>query len=79
MWKVLYFICVSAVLIPAALLEFRYFIVPFLILALQIKPDSYLRTCGDLVVYGAINIVTIYIFTFRPFTWFDGEIARFMW
>jgi hypothetical protein len=26
-----------------------------------------------------VNIVTVYVFLFRPFSWGDGTIARFMY
>ncbi len=29
--------------------------------------------------YCAVNLVTIYVFLFRPFYWPDGSVARFMW
>ena len=30
-------------------------------------------------LYASINLVTIYVFLFRPFSWPDGSAARFMW
>lgn len=66
-------------LVPAWLLEFRYFTAPTLILLLHMKPPSR----GSLVLVGlqhlVVNIVTLYIFNFRPFLWGDGSMARFMW
>ena len=26
-----------------------------------------------------VNVITIYIFRYRPFTWHDGSVARFMY
>lgn len=46
---------------------------------LHMQPLS--RTQYRLVVfvYVLVNVVTIYMFLFRPFWWPDQSIARFMW
>jgi hypothetical protein len=32
-----------------------------------------------LMLHVVVNAATVYVFAFRPFTWADGSIARFMW
>lgn len=40
LWRLAYFACTAAVLVPASLIEFRYFIVPFLFLLLHTMPSA---------------------------------------
>lgn len=80
LWKLVFSLCMFMNLVPSMLLEFRYFIIPYLLLRLHIKNRSYSRTFMELVVYICINAVTLYIFLYKPFKW-DNETAiqRFMW
>lgn len=32
-----------------------------------------------LAAHIAVNAGTLWLFIFKPFTWSDGTIARFMW
>ena len=79
LWQLILLVCVAAVLIPTPLLEFRYFIVPFLLLQLHEHTASsnvvFLNCLGNLLVNAAV----IFVFLRRPFTWPDGSIARFLW
>lgn len=81
------------VLIPTALVEFRYFTLPLLFLNFEIKPNpnknsektiSYFgQVFHDLslnmLIYSAINLVLFYVFIFRPFPCFAGPNCRFLW
>eukprot|EP01104_Vermistella_antarctica_P005659 TRINITY_DN161_c0_g1_i2.p2 TRINITY_DN161_c0_g1~~TRINITY_DN161_c0_g1_i2.p2 ORF type:complete len:236 (-),score=37.21 TRINITY_DN161_c0_g1_i2:18-725(-) len=90
-WKVGYIICVTAVLVPSPLIEPRYFIIPVVVYMLHAQqwlgaPSStststwsMILLCAQLCWFAGINAATIYLFLFRPFTWPDGEVARFMW
>jgi alpha-1,2-glucosyltransferase len=78
LWRIGYFACCGLVLIPAALLEFRYFVVPFFLLALNVR-SSVRQAQIDTVLYLAINAITLYLFLYCPFTWPNGELCRFMW
>ncbi|ELR24476.1 asparagine-linked glycosylase, putative [Acanthamoeba castellanii str. Neff] len=40
LWRLAYFACTAVVLVPASLLEFRYFIIPFLFLLLHTMPSA---------------------------------------
>jgi len=80
LWKCVYCICASANLIPSPLLEFRYFIMPYLIYRLNMPLASYVRLLMELTMYIAINFVTLYMFMEKPFLW-EGVSGyqRFMW
>ncbi len=80
-------LCTAAVLIPAHLVEFRYFTIPWYLHVL--RPGGVLyddRGRGFTVLkvitllgYIALNAATIHVFLFKTFTWGDGTVARFMW
>ncbi|CAI5496468.1 unnamed protein product [Closterium sp. Naga37s-1] len=75
----------AAVLVPSPLLEFRYFIPPFLLLLLHLPlPRNRLekRVACALVVtaFAAVDIATMALFLFRPFKWEGHEgLQRFLW
>ncbi|XP_043695140.1 dol-P-Glc:Glc(2)Man(9)GlcNAc(2)-PP-Dol alpha-1,2-glucosyltransferase [Telopea speciosissima] len=79
-WILVFFCASAAVLIPAPLIEFRYFTIPFffLILHSQIKDDKSWFLMG--ILYIVVNTFTMLMFLFRPFHW-DHEpgIQRFIW
>ncbi|CAL8472321.1 g11864 [Coccomyxa elongata] len=66
-------------LIPAWLVDFRYFTVPFMMLLLHMKPPTVTQATLTLALYALVNAAAIYMFLFRPFVWPDGSIARFMY
>lgn len=73
---------IVATLVPSPLLEFRYFIIPFLFYCLQLgPPQQQWRTWIALLVYAILHLVTIYLFVYRPFVWQHepDQIQRFMW
>lgn len=79
MWAVGFFVCTSALLVPAGLFEFRYFTVPAVLAAAHWPVPN--RICLGLqtLFWGTINVATLWIFVQAPFQWPDGSIARFMW
>ncbi|KAI7897317.1 alpha-2-glucosyltransferase Alg10 [Mucor mucedo] len=69
-------------LVPSPLLEFRYFIIPFLFFMVHIPPPTQIsRTLLGLALYLVIHVVTIYLFLYKPFAWPNEPNAtqRFMW
>jgi alpha-1,2-glucosyltransferase len=79
-WKLMFFICCFVVLVPSPLFEFRYYIVPIQLLMLH--TTDYTKTQAILLNYLAfiaINVVTFYLYLFKPFYWPNNEVARFMW
>lgn len=81
LWLLVFGVCTAVALVPSPLLEFRYFIVPFILLLLN-SDESTLTTRWSLViVLGNVimHVVVVSVFLFRPFVWADGSVARFMW
>ncbi|KAI3796850.1 hypothetical protein L1987_39536 [Smallanthus sonchifolius] len=75
-----YFVASAAVLVPAPLIEFRYYTIPFffLIFHCRITNDRVWFLMGFL--YTSINIFTMIMFLFRPFHWnHEPGIQRFIW
>lgn len=76
-------LCTAMVLVPAHLVEFRYFTIPWLLYILDKESVLFHSSRAQLLItvlaFGAINLVTMYLFLQRAFTWPDGSIARFMW
>eukprot|EP00112_Aurelia_sp_Birch-Aquarium-sp1_P002476 Seg1275.3 transcript_id=Seg1275.3/GoldUCD/mRNA.D3Y31 product=Dol-P-Glc:Glc protein_id=Seg1275.3/GoldUCD/D3Y31 len=72
--------CTSLVTVPQKLLEFRYFVVPYLLYRLHVKLPPYWCLAIEFLVYMVVNVFTIVMFLYKPFYW-DNEqsIQRFMW
>lgn len=68
-----------AVLVPAHLIEFRYFTVPFYLLFLHMRTPSVRALAATVALFAAANAATLWLFLARPFSWLDGTAARFMW
>ena len=67
-------------LVPAPLVEPRYFTTPFLLLLLAAAPAPTERQLGAaLAAWAAVDAAAIAVFLLRPFVWGDGSIARFLW
>lgn len=60
-------------------LWFRYFTIPFVMMVLHMQPLSPGQHRLILLVYGSVNVASIYVFLHRSFRWPDQSIARFMW
>ncbi|KAL3673879.1 hypothetical protein V7S43_001566 [Phytophthora oleae] len=79
LWKLVYALAVCLVLIPSPLVEPRYYCVPFILLHLNTSSQPAFHQWGVIVAYMVVNVLTLYIFLYRPYTWVDGSTARFMW
>lgn len=80
LWKTVYCVCVAASLLPATLVEFRYFIIPYLVYRLNISRVTYPRLATEVIVYVLVNFATVYLFLKKPFYWEnDPSPQRFMW
>ena len=76
-WMVLWAGATVMTLVPSPLLEFRYFIIPFLFWRLQSKRGVWWI---EFILYGLINLGVMYVFLYRGFTWpNDPAVQRFMW
>jgi len=80
LWCIGYVLSVTLLLVPTALLEFRYYIVPYIIFRLNIPVASLRQLVAEIIIYAVINMLTIYTFLYRPFQW-NSEVSlqRFMW
>ncbi|CAD5207140.1 unnamed protein product [Bursaphelenchus okinawaensis] len=73
----------AATVIPAHLVEFRYFIIPYAIWRLNVNEKAPKCVCNfvEIVVNVILIVVTTYLFVFHPFEWSHepGRKQRFMW
>lgn len=75
-----YFLATAAVLVPAPLIEFRYFTTPFYFLILHSNIDNIRSWLLMGTLYMVINVFTMIMFLFRPFRWeHEAGIQRFIW
>jgi alpha-1,2-glucosyltransferase len=71
---------VLLVLVPTPLIEFRYYILPFLFYRLHIRQPATSPLLGELALNVVINAVTLWLFLAKPFMWADHpNLQRFMW
>ncbi|XP_048230999.1 dol-P-Glc:Glc(2)Man(9)GlcNAc(2)-PP-Dol alpha-1,2-glucosyltransferase isoform X2 [Ricinus communis] len=80
MWVLAFFLATAAVLVPAPLVEFRYYTIPFYFLMLHsnISDNQSLILMG--LTYFVINSFTMMMFLFRPFYWsHETGVQRFIW
>ncbi|XP_054844442.1 dol-P-Glc:Glc(2)Man(9)GlcNAc(2)-PP-Dol alpha-1,2-glucosyltransferase isoform X2 [Eublepharis macularius] len=79
-WNMVYFVCLLASTVPQKLLEFRYFILPYIMYRLHIPMPSLLKLLLELAFYLLINAVTFHFFLNKTFQWPNNEeLQRFMW
>ncbi|XP_043944324.1 putative Dol-P-Glc:Glc(2)Man(9)GlcNAc(2)-PP-Dol alpha-1,2-glucosyltransferase [Protopterus annectens] len=79
-WNLMFCTCLVAATVPQMLLEFRYFIIPYLIYRLNIAIPSAPKLLLELAFYVVVNCVTVYLFINKTFKWPDvDELQRFMW
>lgn len=79
-WCLALLACIIAATVPQKLLEFRYFIVPYLMYRLHMPLPSLPRLAIEFLLYTAVNVATIYIFISKTFHWPDSTATqRFMW
>ncbi|CAL1527084.1 unnamed protein product [Lymnaea stagnalis] len=80
LWRLTVSLCIVMCLVPQALLEFRYYIIPFYIIRVNMKMPSIRVLSAELLFYVCINAFTILMFVYRPFYWPDDpKPQRFMW
>ena len=80
LWALTYWTSVFLVLSLQPLLEFRYFILPFLLYRLHSPLPSLSAILLDLTTCIVINTATLYLFAYKPFNWRSSyETQRFIW
>lgn len=79
-WVLGYFVATAAVLVPAPLIEFRYYTTPFFLLTLHSHDNDIMSWILMGSLYLALNVFTMMMFLYRPFHW-DHEpgTQRFIW
>lgn len=77
----LYILGTAAVLVPAYLLEPRYFIVPYIFWRLSYPEQRIPVIILELIYEFLINAAVLYVFLYWPFEWLHepGVKQRFMW
>ncbi|CAN4116967.1 unnamed protein product [Withania somnifera] len=79
-WVLVYFLATAVTLIPAPLIEFRYYTIPFFFLILHSHVDDVRSWLLMGILYVAINNFTMYVLLFRPFSWVhETGVQRFIW
>ena len=80
LWILLYVCCVAIVTVPQKLLEFRYFLIPYLMFRIHVRLQPCLVLGLELLLYLLVNIFTIALFLYKPFHWESEDgYQRFMW
>ncbi|KAG0027264.1 hypothetical protein BGZ82_009069 [Podila clonocystis] len=80
LWIIIYATATALTLIPSPLIEFRYFITPYLIYRISMRQPRGTWLMLELLGYVAINVTTLWLFMNRPFRWaHEDGVQRFMW
>ncbi|EGD76547.1 hypothetical protein PTSG_07662 [Salpingoeca rosetta] len=78
--NVLFFAATTIVLVPAHLLEFRYFLIPYALFRVRMVPSSKRALLLEGAAYVLVNAMVLFLFLERPFRWPDSaDEQRFMW
>lgn len=78
-WIFVFFFAAAGVLVPAPLIEFRYYTIPFyfIILHAQIDDRAWILIGMQYII---VNLFAISLFLFKPFHWdHESGLQRFMW
>ena len=91
-WILGFLLCTALVLVPAHLVEFRYFIIPSMLMQIHMlsvndAPVDGIKWGGvpigtlffTLILHLMVNAITINVFLWKGFRAPDGSYARFMW
>lgn len=81
-FSIFFFFSIILSIVPAHLIEFRYFIVPYTLWRLFVFESKKRLILLELLWSFIINCVCMYLFIMKPFVWnFDSTnaIQRFMW
>lgn len=78
---IIYVVATAAVLVPARLLEPRYFIIPFVLWRLSVREERFGIVLLELIYQVCVNSLVLYLFLDKPFEWVTepGAKQRFMW
>ena len=81
LWKIVFWLIVIVASVPQMLMEFRYFIIPYLIWRMNIPLSSYKKLTLECIIFVFVNALTLYLYIKKPFQWVHDpdEKQRFMW
>lgn len=80
LWVLVYVIACATSLIPAPLIEFRYYTIPFFFMILHTNITDNISWLLLGALYLSINCFTMYTFLYRPFSWaHEAGTQRFIW
>ena len=80
LYALVYWVCVLLVLSLQPLIEFRYFILPYLLFRIHSAHPSLAAVLMEIATYAAFNFAALYSFAYKTFYWEASEdIQRFMW
>ncbi|GAB6026302.1 glucosyltransferase [Chamberlinius hualienensis] len=82
LWACEFVLCLTINLVFQTLLEFRYFIVGYLLFRLSVVTleKNWTKTLVELVIYTLVNFYTIHLFVNKPFVSpVEDVLSRFMW
>ncbi|XP_034251591.1 dol-P-Glc:Glc(2)Man(9)GlcNAc(2)-PP-Dol alpha-1,2-glucosyltransferase [Thrips palmi] len=72
--------CLIASIVPQSLLEFRYFIIPYVLLRLCVTKLEIWQLFSEMGLYGLVNVSTIMIYSLKTIKWPNmEEPQRFLW
>lgn len=79
-------VAIAATLVPSPLIEPRYFVIPFVLLRLHLRPagatarEQNFRVAVEAACFALVNAGTVAVFLRRGFAWPGTEgVQRFMW
>ena len=86
-WKWLIMISISVfvavlkkTLSSTQLLEFRYFIIPYMIFRVHLIAPSFSSTVVEFLMYLSVDIASLGLYIYKPFKWEgNSDSQRFMW
>jgi len=81
LWVYSWAMAVIGTLVTAGLVEFRYFILGWVIWRVNVRVESAWRRWAETVGFVSVNLATVYAFTQWGFEWKQerGVVQRFMW
>ncbi|XP_077489309.1 dol-P-Glc:Glc(2)Man(9)GlcNAc(2)-PP-Dol alpha-1,2-glucosyltransferase-like [Amblyomma americanum] len=80
LWRVLFIACTFAATSFHQMLEFRYFIVPYVFFRLHVKNETYRELILELILNATVYCVMLYAFLARTVVWnIDGSAQSFFW
>ncbi|XP_029823843.3 putative Dol-P-Glc:Glc(2)Man(9)GlcNAc(2)-PP-Dol alpha-1,2-glucosyltransferase [Ixodes scapularis] len=80
-WRLFFLVGVFASVVPQKLLEFRYFIFPYLFFRLHLKGVTYRQIFLELMLHVTVNVAVMHLFLNKTFMWESdpSSVQRFMW